>query len=310
MITPPVVIVGAGLAGLNCARSLQKAGEPFLLLEKNAEVGGRVATANIDGFACDRGFQVLPSGDSSVREFLNLTNLRLGRFISGALIWHGGKWRKLADPRRHPQYILQTGLLSPGGIGEKLALLRWISAIAMHGPGPIPAGYSVADELQNQQLTGSLSQQFLHPWLAGITLDPALGADAGAAKAYVAGFIAGPAALPRGGMAAIPRQLATDLLPAHIRLNASVAAISASSVTLTDGEIIKARHVILATDSPSQHNLLQHSSMPNRSQQVGRGVRCCCTWRFRHQHRLAVHGCYCLRRRKPHSQYLFSQLSG
>lgn len=45
-----VIIVGAGLAGLACARWLQEAEIPFLILEADARVGGRLKTDRIDGF--------------------------------------------------------------------------------------------------------------------------------------------------------------------------------------------------------------------------------------------------------------------
>jgi monoamine oxidase len=55
---PRIVIVGAGLAGLACARVLAAAGWPFRLLEASNAVGGRVRTDVVDGFLLDRGFQV------------------------------------------------------------------------------------------------------------------------------------------------------------------------------------------------------------------------------------------------------------
>ena len=55
----PVVIVGAGLSGLACAKHLTEAGMDVLVLERGERVGGRVRTDRIDGFLLDRGFQVL-----------------------------------------------------------------------------------------------------------------------------------------------------------------------------------------------------------------------------------------------------------
>jgi phytoene dehydrogenase-like protein len=53
------VIVGAGLAGLCCARVLLQKGISFLILEAAKGVGGRVWTDRVEGFLLDRGFQVL-----------------------------------------------------------------------------------------------------------------------------------------------------------------------------------------------------------------------------------------------------------
>ncbi|MEO7143186.1 MAG: FAD-dependent oxidoreductase, partial [Bryobacteraceae bacterium] len=54
-----VAIVGAGLAGLCCARRLTEAGVSCLVLEASDGIGGRMRTDQVDGFLLDRGFQVL-----------------------------------------------------------------------------------------------------------------------------------------------------------------------------------------------------------------------------------------------------------
>ena len=53
-----VLIVGAGIAGLCCARHLQERGFECVVLEASDAPGGRVRTDIIDGFLLDRGFQV------------------------------------------------------------------------------------------------------------------------------------------------------------------------------------------------------------------------------------------------------------
>lgn len=53
---PEVVVVGAGLAGLACARHLSAAGVDVLVLEAEDVVGGRVRTDAVDGMLLDRGF--------------------------------------------------------------------------------------------------------------------------------------------------------------------------------------------------------------------------------------------------------------
>lgn len=53
----PVVIVGAGMAGLACARRLAQWGVPALLLDKGRGVGGRVATRRMHGLQFDHGAQ-------------------------------------------------------------------------------------------------------------------------------------------------------------------------------------------------------------------------------------------------------------
>ena len=54
----PVVVIGAGPAGLAAAKYLGEAGIPVRLLEAEGQVGGRMRSDLVDGFVLDRGFQV------------------------------------------------------------------------------------------------------------------------------------------------------------------------------------------------------------------------------------------------------------
>jgi phytoene dehydrogenase-like protein len=81
---PRIVIIGAGLAGLACARTLQQAGHSCQLLESAVEVGGRIRTDRIEGFQLDRGFQVLLEAYPEARRTLDYRRLRLRRFAPGA----------------------------------------------------------------------------------------------------------------------------------------------------------------------------------------------------------------------------------
>ncbi len=78
-----MVIVGAGLAGLCCARILHQAGTPCVLLEASDSVGGRVRTDRVDGFLLDRVFQVLQTAYPGARRVLDYPALNLKPFYPG-----------------------------------------------------------------------------------------------------------------------------------------------------------------------------------------------------------------------------------
>jgi phytoene dehydrogenase-like protein len=84
-----VIVVGAGLAGLCCARELMIQGVDVLLLERSAAVGGRLRTDETDGFHLDRGFQVLLTAYPEARRVLDYERLGLRPFYAGAGD-HGG----------------------------------------------------------------------------------------------------------------------------------------------------------------------------------------------------------------------------
>ena len=53
-----VIVVGAGLAGLTCAKVLHERGAEVVVFEASDGLGGRVRTDVKEGFLLDRGFQV------------------------------------------------------------------------------------------------------------------------------------------------------------------------------------------------------------------------------------------------------------
>ena len=97
-----VIIIGAGLAGLSCARVLHQAGVPYVLLEASDGVGGRVRTDLVEGFRLDRGFQVLQTAYPEARRVLDYPALDLKPFYPGALVFYDGRLHRVGDPLRQP----------------------------------------------------------------------------------------------------------------------------------------------------------------------------------------------------------------
>lgn len=81
-----VIIVGAGLAGLSCARRLMKDDIPFLILEADQRIGGRLKTDRHEGFILNHGFQVLQTAYPEARRVLDYDRLALRPFAPGAII--------------------------------------------------------------------------------------------------------------------------------------------------------------------------------------------------------------------------------
>ena len=70
-----VAVVGAGLAGLTSAIYLQRNGADVTVFESSDRVGGRVTSDLIDGFICDRGFQVINPSYSEIRRLNALSGI-------------------------------------------------------------------------------------------------------------------------------------------------------------------------------------------------------------------------------------------
>lgn len=67
---PSVVVVGGGIAGLVAARDLARAGARVELLEAEAELGGRIRGAMLDGARIDVGVEAFATRGGAVRELI------------------------------------------------------------------------------------------------------------------------------------------------------------------------------------------------------------------------------------------------
>lgn len=58
-----IAVIGAGIAGLSCARALTDQGHQVQVFEKSRGVGGRMSTRSFEGWACDHGAQYFTARD-------------------------------------------------------------------------------------------------------------------------------------------------------------------------------------------------------------------------------------------------------
>lgn len=264
MPTQPIIIIGAGIAGLTCAVYLQQAGRHVLLLDASDGVGGRVRTDVVDGFRLDRGFQILLTAYPEAQRLLNYSALNLKTFRSGALIHDGSDgWMKLLNPLREPLSVFQT-LVSPvGTLSDKLnivSLLRRTQSLSLDELFRQPATTTLT-YLREQGFSEPMIERFFRPFFGGVFLEDELRTSSNFFEFCFRMFYTGDAAIPALGMAEIPAQLAAGLPPGSIRLNTPVARVSGVrpsgwEVTLASGEVIAASAVVLAVDSAPAARLL------------------------------------------------------
>jgi phytoene dehydrogenase-like protein len=175
-----VVVVGAGLAGLCCAREVAAAGLTVRVLEAGDGVGGRVRTDVVDGYRLDRGFQILLTAYPEVAASLDVVALDLRVFDPGSLVWTGGGFDRVADPLRDPRAILSTLTAAIGSPLDKarVGLLRQ----RLVGTDPVDLlrrpDRSTADALRAAGFSTRMVDRFFRPLLGGIQLDLELATSA------------------------------------------------------------------------------------------------------------------------------------
>ena len=264
MTGPDCIVVGAGLAGLACARGLVAAGRRVTVIEAADRVGGRVATDSVDGFRIDRGFQVYNDAYPEGRRQLDHAALDLGAFEPGALIADGGRLRRVADPWRRPLAAFSGLLDGTVGIADGLRTARLRGAavrdfragrLDLGGVG-LTAERTTRDELAARGFSPAFIRRFFVPFFGGVFLERSLDTAAPVFLFDFAMFSLGRACLPRGGMDAIPRQLAAGLPADAVRLGARVRRAEPGRVILDDGSELSAPQVVVATDAAAVGTLL------------------------------------------------------
>lgn len=277
----PVVIVGAGMAGLACAVSLHEVGQPVLLLEASDAVGGRIRTdRHPDGFLLDRGFQVLLDAYPAARRWIDHPALRPLPFDAGAMIWSGRRLVPLADPLRHPTAALRDVTSSVFGLPDKVRLATFALHV-LRAPWQTAAeaandasGRTASEALWAAGFSVPFVDRFARPFWGGILLDPTLAMDAGPFLFTLKTFLHGRAVLPADGVGAMPAQLALRLPTDRIRLGARVQSLLRESggvrgVRLANGEEITAAAVVVATDPPTARRLTGIGALPDESRGLG-----------------------------------------
>lgn len=244
-----VVIAGAGLAGLSCARDVAAAGFDVLVLEASDAVGGRVRTDLVNGLRMDRGFQLLNPAYPALKSFVDLEALDLRAFGPGVVVTVDGERHVLADPRRSLSDLAAAFDSSTGSVWEKARFASYVGQSAVRSGSSIKARDDVAygRALDRAGVRGRLRRTVVDTFLAGVLGED----DQSSSRVFVdlllRTFARGTPALPAGGMQALPDYLAVQLAPGIVRLHEPVRALHENRVSTDSGDIA-ARAIVVATD--------------------------------------------------------------
>ena len=258
MSVKPVVIIGAGLAGLSCARHLVRQGIEVLLLEAQDDVGGRVRTDLVDGFRLDRGFQVLQTAYPEARRQLDYAALKLRNFEPGAMIRTRGKVVKMADPWRRPQAILSTAFNEVGEFADRwrLARLRWhVTQSTLENLWAEPDSTTIDYLRTTCGFSTDMIERFLLPWFAGVFFERELSTSSRFVRFIFRMFAVGAASLPEEGMGAMSKQLANEIPGGMYRFLSRVESLDGQRVRIEGGQLVDAAAIVVAVEGPEASRL-------------------------------------------------------
>ena len=253
---PPVIVVGAGLAGLSAAQSLIEAGIEVRVLEASTTIGGRVQTDEINGYRFDRGFQLINARYPEVKALHIIDKLDFRYAPRAVDIALDGSVVRLGDPRK---YFLSALRSESGSIREKISFLKYLLSKSTHGS-------NVESELLAAGCN-NLYTRVLKPFLTGVFLAQPSRVDSVSGREIIKSFISGAPGLPARGAGELSQVLAREI--GVVETGVQVNAITGLELITSKG-VIAARAIIVATDQITAAQLLE-------IEDVGESVSCT-TW--------------------------------
>lgn len=241
-----ILVIGAGLAGLSAAIHCETAGLSVTVIEASDRAGGRVASDVIDGFICDRGFQLINSQYPALKELdviKEIDFIEAPRVIEVALA--DGR-HPIGDPRFEPFTVLDK---ATGTIPEKIALLRFIASQPKEN---ISLGQAL-------RLTGATYERVLRPFLHGVFLTDPEKVDARYGHSIIKSFVSGKPGVPRKGVGQLSNTLAARV--SSISYNTRVDRIEGKTVHTSHGSYT-AEKIVVATDATTATQLLDLPEIP------------------------------------------------
>ena len=236
------VVIGAGLAGLSAALTLQDAGAEVTVLESSDRPGGRVASDLIDGFILDRGFQLINMNYPEVKHWGIERELDFRQAPRSVRISFDADYVNLGDPRNA---FFSAFSPKSGSLASKMAFLKYLLSKPLQGE-------SVEAHLLRCG-TADLYEKVLKPFLQGVFLADPSRVSAVVGREVIGSFVSGRSGIPADGVSALPLALAKRIK--NLQLNTSVEEIRGNSLITNNGDF-PAKKIILATDLTTAAQIL------------------------------------------------------
>tara|TARA_B100001093_G_scaffold500944_1_gene551999 strand:- start:393 stop:1637 length:1245 start_codon:yes stop_codon:yes gene_type:complete len=262
-----IAVVGAGMSGLIAALDLERLGYSPQLIEASDQIGGRLKTVVENDICYDQGFQVLLTAYPEVKRYLDIEALDLMSFRPGALLFEDSTCPiQIGDINRDFKFLWSTLLTSVATLKDKRTLRKEQLRLKEENEDTIfdrTAHTTTRVYLREKGYSARFRNAFFKPFYAGIYLEPDLITSCKLFEFVFKMFAEGDAAIPRKGIAEIPKQIASRFEHTSIRLNKRVSRIAQdpktnSAVLLVNGK--KERFdAVIYTAAPEQVDLKWNS---------------------------------------------------
>ncbi|MBP7185109.1 MAG: FAD-dependent oxidoreductase [Saprospiraceae bacterium] len=268
MLKTDFIIIGGGIAGLAAARTLQSAGQNFIILEESPSLGGRLKSEKIDGFTLDVGFHCFFSAMPSTSEVIDTKALEMEFIDEGVLLLKadGAKEEFSFNEVLDKSFFLS--MFSDTKKEEQL-LKKYLKDIQDLSLVDIFASRndSTLNYLKQLGFDEMIDEAFL-PYLSCFFYQKNLSTSRRFFELMMKTILEGKIALPKNGIQSVASQLIAKLSANEISCNTKVKDITGLNVTTIDNNSYTAsKAIIIATEATGiskeyrTFNNLQYSSL-------------------------------------------------
>lgn len=274
----PVVVVGAGIAGLTAARTLAGAGREVLLLESGDRVGGKLRTAEVAGVGVDVGAEAMLNRRPEAVDLARSVGVALEHpTVASSRIWTRGALRPL--PRSLMGVPLDLEALEASGVLSEEGLAR-VRREPTLPPLDLAGGDVSVGELVARRFGDEVVDRLVEPLLGGVYAGDARRLSARACVPQLVSFaergslLEQASAIPTtydvpvfagvaGGMGSWPHLLLEDAAGVRVRTGLTVRELRRTPTgwelvagPTTAPEVLRASAVVLATPAAPTARLL------------------------------------------------------
>lgn len=250
-----IAIIGAGVSGLVAAIELDHSDCTIDIYDKNQNVGGRVRSDYIDDYPFDIGFQALLTGYPLVKEYLDLEQLNIIKFLPGAEVVYNNRRHLIGDPSRKASFLSSAIDTTIASISDKIKTLQLSRALKQKSIEAIFSSKSSTTRayLEQYGFSKKIIERFFTPFFGGIFLEKELRTSSRIFEFVFKMFAEGYSSIPAYGIQSVSMQLKSKIKNATFFLGQGIKKVNKGKIVLEGGST-KEYDVILIAHADHKHH--------------------------------------------------------
>ncbi len=259
-----VIVIGAGYSGLSAAYYLQQKGLRVKVLEASSYPGGRSRSDKFNGFTLDSGLHLYHHSTTELSKIINIDQLHLKNVYPGYLLRYEGVFNLFTNPLYKTFDTLSTALARNASLSDKFRLFGLYVKLRTQSYNKLvkEKDSSTFDYLSSNGFSKKLIDSFFRPMIAANIFDYNLQSSSRFSKIYLKSLFQDQVALPKDGIGKIAELIADTLEPDTISYKLKVKKVTAFGVELTNGDILDANCVVVATNAIDANAMVAGNIIP------------------------------------------------